>query len=60
MQEAWRTSHERHGRLDVLVSTPSINVRKTILNYTDDEFDRVVTINMQGQLHRADARPAAS
>lgn len=34
--------------LDVLVSTPSINVRKPILAYADEEFDRVVSLNLRG------------
>ncbi|GEM84752.1 SDR family NAD(P)-dependent oxidoreductase [Meiothermus hypogaeus] len=39
---------ERHGRLDVAVTTPSINVRKPILSYTGEEFDRVVNVNLKG------------
>lgn len=39
---------ERHGRLDVAVTTPSINVRKPILNYTPEEFDKVVGVNLKG------------
>lgn len=38
----------RHGRLDVAVTTPSINVRKPILNYTPEEFDKVVGVNLKG------------
>ena len=34
--------------LDILVSTPSINVRKPLLAYADDEFDRVVNLNLRG------------
>jgi NAD(P)-dependent dehydrogenase (short-subunit alcohol dehydrogenase family) len=40
----------RHATLDVLVSTPSINVRKPLLRYADEEFDRVVTLNLKGSL----------
>jgi NAD(P)-dependent dehydrogenase (short-subunit alcohol dehydrogenase family) len=40
-----------HGRLDGLVCTPSINVRKTILTYTGDEFDRVVRVNLRGSFN---------
>jgi NAD(P)-dependent dehydrogenase (short-subunit alcohol dehydrogenase family) len=36
------------GPLDILVSTPSINVRKPLLDYTDDEFDRVIELNLKG------------
>ncbi len=34
--------------LDILVSTPSINVRKPLLDYTEAEFERVVTLNLKG------------
>jgi NAD(P)-dependent dehydrogenase (short-subunit alcohol dehydrogenase family) len=39
---------ERVGVPDVLVSTPSINVRKPLLEITDEEFDRVVDLNLKG------------
>lgn len=35
-------------RLDVLVCTPAVNVRKRILDYTDEEFDKVVGLNLKG------------
>lgn len=35
-------------RLDVLVSTPSINVRKPLLQMSDEEFQRVVGLNLAG------------
>jgi NAD(P)-dependent dehydrogenase (short-subunit alcohol dehydrogenase family) len=38
----------RHSRLDGLVCTPAINVRKPILRYTGEEFDRVVRVNLRG------------
>jgi NAD(P)-dependent dehydrogenase (short-subunit alcohol dehydrogenase family) len=44
----FRTVGERHGSLDILVATPSINVRKPILAYQDEEFDRVVGLNLKG------------
>lgn len=40
----------RIGMVDVLVSAPSINVRKRLLDITDEEFDRVVDLNMKGTL----------
>jgi len=40
-----------HGLLDGLVCTPSINVRKPILSYSGDEFDRVVRINLRGNFN---------
>src|SRR5262245_56858865 len=41
----------RSGRLDVVVCTPSINVRKRILDYKDAEFDRVVGVNLKGNFN---------
>ena len=37
-----------HARLDVAVTTPGLNVRKPILDYTDAEFARVVDLNLRG------------
>jgi NAD(P)-dependent dehydrogenase (short-subunit alcohol dehydrogenase family) len=39
------------GRLDIVICTPSINVRKPILQYTSDEFDRVVAVNLKGNFN---------
>jgi NAD(P)-dependent dehydrogenase (short-subunit alcohol dehydrogenase family) len=39
---------EQHGRIDVLVSTPAVNVRKPLLNYTAEEFDKVIGLNLKG------------
>ena len=36
------------GVPDVLVSTPSVNVRKPVLKITDEEFDWVVDLNLKG------------
>jgi len=36
------------GRLDAVVCTPGVNVRKKLLDYTEDEFDRVVRVNLKG------------
>lgn len=41
----------RHGRLDVAVTTPGINIRKTLLDCTDDDFDRMVSLNLKGTFH---------
>ena len=30
------------------MSTPSVNVRKPVLEITDDEFDRIVELNLKG------------
>ncbi|HUG53563.1 MAG TPA: SDR family NAD(P)-dependent oxidoreductase [Vicinamibacteria bacterium] len=51
VQQALDDIHERHGRLDVVVATPSINVRKPILAYSDEEVDRVLTLNVKGNFN---------
>ena len=42
---------ERHGRLDAVICTPSINVRKKILDYSDEELDRVLALNIKGNFN---------
>lgn len=39
------------GRFDGVVCTPGVNVRKKLLDYTGDEFDRVVRINLKGSFN---------
>jgi len=39
------------GKIDGVVSTPSINVRKRILDYSDEELDRVLDVNLKGSFH---------
>jgi NAD(P)-dependent dehydrogenase (short-subunit alcohol dehydrogenase family) len=41
----------RHGGIDGLACTPSINVRKKLLDYQEDEFDRVVRLNLKGSFN---------
>jgi NAD(P)-dependent dehydrogenase (short-subunit alcohol dehydrogenase family) len=36
------------GAPEILVTTPSVNVRKRIVDYTDAELDRVVDLNLKG------------
>lgn len=40
----------RHG-VDIAICTPSINVRKPILRYTDEELARVLDVNIKGNFH---------
>ncbi len=39
---------DEEGRLDVVVCTPGVNVRKPIVEYTPDEVDRVLGLNLKG------------
>lgn len=42
----------RHqGRLDGVVCTPGVNVRKPILDYTAEDFERVVAVNLRGSFN---------
>jgi len=36
------------GGLDIAVTTPGINIRKTLLDYEEAEFDRIVNLNLKG------------
>ena len=47
------------GAPDVLVTTPAVNVRKPIVDYTDDELDRVVDLNLKGTFRLCRAFGAA-
>jgi NAD(P)-dependent dehydrogenase (short-subunit alcohol dehydrogenase family) len=37
--------------IDILVSTPAVNVRKPLLSYTTEEFDKVIQLNLKGTFH---------
>ncbi|CAN5475724.1 SDR family oxidoreductase [soil metagenome] len=45
---AIRVALAQIGVVDVLICTPSINVRKPLLEISDEEFDRVVNLNLRG------------
>ena len=49
----------RHGRIDILLAMPAINIRKRLADYTDEEFDRVIDVNLKGtfRVARAVAKP---
>jgi NAD(P)-dependent dehydrogenase (short-subunit alcohol dehydrogenase family) len=43
------------AQTEVLVATPGINVRKQLLNTTDEEFDRVIDVSLKGTYRIAKA-----
>jgi NAD(P)-dependent dehydrogenase (short-subunit alcohol dehydrogenase family) len=43
--------HARLGSLDIVICTPSINVRKPILKYTEEELQRVLDLNIKGNFN---------
>jgi len=51
VDRAFDDVRSRHGSLDIAVSTPSINVRKPILAYQEEELDRVLALNLKGNFH---------
>jgi len=38
-------------KLDIAVTTPGINIRKTILDYTEEDLDRVINLNLKGTVY---------
>jgi NAD(P)-dependent dehydrogenase (short-subunit alcohol dehydrogenase family) len=50
VRQSLETVARRRG-LDIVVCTPSINVRKPILAYEQEEFDRVVAVNLKGSFN---------
>lgn len=58
VNQAFEAIVAQHGSLDVVVCTPGVNVRKRLVDYSDDEFDRVVGLNLKGgfQVLRAAGR----
>jgi NAD(P)-dependent dehydrogenase (short-subunit alcohol dehydrogenase family) len=43
-----RTVMQKFPRLDIAVTTPGLNIRKTILDYTEEDLDRVLNLNVKG------------
>ena len=39
------------GALDIVICTPGINVRKPMLQYSEEDFDRVVSVNLKGSFN---------
>lgn len=51
VQDAFAGIAAAHGQLDIVICTPSINVRKPIVRYEEAEFDRVVDVNLKGSFN---------
>lgn len=43
-----RETINRYPELEVLVTTPAINVRKRLLDMSEEEFDQVLNLNLKG------------
>ncbi len=38
-------------RIDIAVTTPGLNIRKTILDYAEEDLDRVLNLNIKGTVY---------
>jgi NAD(P)-dependent dehydrogenase (short-subunit alcohol dehydrogenase family) len=43
-----KTAREKFPRIDIAVTTPGLNIRKTILDYSEEDLDRVINLNVKG------------
>lgn len=48
VREAIRLTHQRFGRLDILVNNAGIFERRLLQETSDEDFDRVMAVNMRG------------
>jgi NAD(P)-dependent dehydrogenase (short-subunit alcohol dehydrogenase family) len=46
---------EQHGRLDVLVNNAGITIDRTVAKMTDDDWQRVIAVNLSGAFYLAQA-----
>ncbi|SNS15663.1 acetoacetyl-CoA reductase/3-oxoacyl-[acyl-carrier protein] reductase [Geodermatophilus pulveris] len=46
---------EQHGRLDILVNNAGITVDRTVLKMTDDDWRRVIDVNLSGAFYLSQA-----
>ena len=46
---------EEHGRLDILVNNAGITVDRTVLKMTDDDWRRVIDVNLSGAFYLSQA-----
>jgi NAD(P)-dependent dehydrogenase (short-subunit alcohol dehydrogenase family) len=57
-EDCRRTVHEvidRHGRLDILVNNAGVTADRTVLKMTDDDWYRVISVNLSGAFFTAQA-----
>jgi NAD(P)-dependent dehydrogenase (short-subunit alcohol dehydrogenase family) len=43
-----KTAREKFPRVDIAVTTPGLNIRKNILDYSEEDLDRVINLNIKG------------
>jgi len=48
IEAAIRTTVETFGRIDFLVNCAGVNIRKPVLEYTEAEWEKIVSVNLKG------------
>ncbi len=48
VKSSLETICEAQGRLDIVVSTPGVNIRKPLCAYEEEEFYKVIDLNLKG------------
>jgi NAD(P)-dependent dehydrogenase (short-subunit alcohol dehydrogenase family) len=43
-----REAASAFGRLDIAVTTPGLNIRKLVFDYSEEDFDRLIQLNVKG------------
>jgi NAD(P)-dependent dehydrogenase (short-subunit alcohol dehydrogenase family) len=51
VDESFNAIRTKYGSLDIVICTPSINVRKKLLDYQDEELERVLDLNIKGNFN---------
>ena len=46
---------EQHGRLDILVNNAGITIDKTVAKMTDDDWNKVLSVNLSGAFYLSQA-----
>jgi NAD(P)-dependent dehydrogenase (short-subunit alcohol dehydrogenase family) len=55
VQKAVTETAQHYGRLDILVNAAGVNVRKPAASFTEDEWERVMAVNLKGAFFAAQA-----
>ncbi|MGD0773921.1 MAG: SDR family oxidoreductase [Candidatus Solibacter sp.] len=49
--QAFHAMEEKHRQIHTVVSTPAVNIRKRLLDYTSADFDKFLKLNLAGGFH---------
>jgi NAD(P)-dependent dehydrogenase (short-subunit alcohol dehydrogenase family) len=51
VEAAFARIRDARGALDIVICTPAVNVRKKIVDYQNEELDRVLDLNLKGSFY---------